>query len=70
VLALASQDDQCFTLNDFHHDTSQEQLWVHDCGVGWGKSQDCCSWAKEMCDPKGNVEKQIDRIELGARMEL
>jgi hypothetical protein len=34
VLIFATQEDQCFVLNDFHHDTSQENLWVHDCGVG------------------------------------
>jgi hypothetical protein len=57
LLALSARDDQCFALNDFHHDTSEKQLWVHDCGVGWGQASDCCTWAKVGCDSQGRVIK-------------
>ena len=30
---------------------------MHECGVGWGGSGDCCTWAKVGCDTKGHVTK-------------
>jgi hypothetical protein len=74
IPAVASQEDQCLTLAEFHHDTSTEQLWVHDCGVGWGKSTDCCTWAKVTCDNRtgegtGNVI-ELDLSGCGIKGEI
>ena len=56
--ACAPPNTTLFLIPSHQHDaTSQEQLWVHECGVGWGGSGDCCTWAKVGCDTKGHVTK-------------